>query len=188
MTQSNQEPGKPKAPNAHVAKFIDNLNNLDAGEKARLKRDAGKDLSEARSLGLFYRLLPFNTPERLEKGYFLVATLFPLAEAGRSGCLGDALYHARNPDPNKNKGLDRRIEILLDSDDAQLSYRLQQTIRYLKSKNSPINWQELTEDVLNWNSAFRTVQKKWARAYFRLAAPSTETYVAKAADDSQTEE
>jgi CRISPR type I-E-associated protein CasB/Cse2 len=168
MTQSNQ---KVREPNAHVAKFITNLHALDAGEKARLKRDAGKDLSEARSLGLFYRLLPFGTPAEKESAYFLAATLFPLADSGQSGCLGDALRRVRDPDPKKNKGLDRRIEILLDSDAAQLAFRLRQAVRFLKSNRIPINWQELTEDVLNWNSPYRTVQKKWARAYFKLPTP-----------------
>jgi CRISPR type I-E-associated protein CasB/Cse2 len=168
MTQSNP---KARKPNAHVAEFVSKLNALDAGQKARLKRDAGKDLSEARSLGLFYRLLPFGAPTEKESAYFLAATLFPLADAGQSGCLGDALRRARDPDPKKNKGLDRRIEILLDSDASQLAFRLRQAVRFLKSNRIPINWQELTEDVLNWNSQYRTVQKKWARAYFKLPAP-----------------
>jgi CRISPR type I-E-associated protein CasB/Cse2 len=171
MTQPNK---KPKEPNARVAKFIHNLEALDAGEKARLKRDAGKDISEARSLGLFYRLLPFGTPQWQEKDYFLAATLFPLADPCKSGCLGDALYRARNPDAKQNKGLDRRIEILLDSDDTQLAYRLQQTVRLLKSKGIPVNWPELTEDLLNWNSPYRSVQRRWARAYFKLPTFSDE--------------
>ena len=167
MTRLNPQPNA-RQPNSHVAKFIANLNELDAGGKARLKRDAGKDLSEARSLGLFYRLLPHGTPVERENAYFLAATLFPLADSGRTGCLGDSLYRARDPDSKKNKGLDRRIEILLDADISQLAFRLRQAVRFLKSHRVSINWQELTEDVLHWNSPYRTVQKKWARAYFKL--------------------
>jgi len=163
MTQKNEEKRNP-----HVAKFISNLAALDTGEKAQLKRDAGKDLTEARSLGLFYRLLPFGTTIEKENAYFLVATLYPIAEPAKSGCLGDALFRVRDLDPKKNKGLNQRIKILLDSDMSQLVFRLRQTIRFLKSQRVPVNWHELTEDILNWNSPYRSVQKKWARAYFKL--------------------
>lgn len=179
MTQTNPKPKGPKEPNVHVAKFIANLNGLDAGEKARLKRDAGRDLTEARSLGLFYRLLPHGTPAEKEKDYFLAATLFPLADAGKSGCLGDALHQLRDSDPKKSKGLDRRVETLLDADAAQLAFRLRQAVRLLKANRVTVNWQELTEDVLHWNSPYRNVQKKWARAYFKLPARPN--------DDSQDE-
>lgn len=175
MTQPNP---KPREPSARVVEFVNKLKKLDAGEKARLKRDAGKEMSEARGLGLFYRLLPFGVPEWQVKNYFLAATLFPLADPCEYGCLGDALYRARNPDSKQNKGMDRRIEILLDSDDTQLAYRLQQVVRLLKSKGIPVHWRELTEDLLHWNSPYRTVQRKWARAYFKLPAiPDEDTTV-----------
>lgn len=165
MTQTQTRAMSPR-----IDEFVARLEKLDAGDRARLKRDAGKDLSEARSLGLFFRVIPPGTPTEMEGGYFLVASLFPLADTAKVGSLGDALRQARDPDEKHNLGLDRRIAALLDADIAQLAFRLRQAIRLLNSKGIGVNWTELTSDILNWGSPYRTVQKKWARAYFKLPA------------------
>jgi len=157
-----------------IEKFLQNLSALDAGGKAQLKRDAGKSLAEAKSLGLFYRLLPYGLNAVQEEIYFLLATLYPLADGGDQKNLGASLHTARDPDPKKNRGLDRRVEILLDSDPAQLPFRLRQTVRFLKSKQVSVNWQLLLEDLLRWNNVNRNAQKQWARAYFGISQPITD--------------
>jgi CRISPR system Cascade subunit CasB len=149
--------------------FIDRLGKLDAGGKARLKRCAGKPLSEARdSMALFYRLLPSGIHPAQEEWYFLIATLYPLADGGKVGNLGDSLRRAAST--SNGKGVERRVEILLDGDAVQLPFRLRQAIRFLKSNNVTVNWAQLLEDVLQWNHPKRFVQKQWARAYFADAA------------------
>ena len=57
------------------------------GGKARLKRSAGRSLDEAnRNLALFYSLLPRSgVPVNQEPTYWLVATLYPLADAATTG-------------------------------------------------------------------------------------------------------
>lgn len=170
--------------NEKIEKFLLNLSTLDAGGKARLKRDAGKPLAEAQSLGLFYRLLPYGLSAAQEETFFLIATLYPLADKRDKGNFGDSLHSARDPDPKKNKGLDRRVEILLDSDTAQLSFRLRQAVRFLKSKQVALNWQQLLEDLLRWNYTNRTVQKQWARAYFGTSQPTADEI---ASQESETE-
>lgn len=170
-----------REPNPKVEEFLKRLRALDAGDRAKLKRDAGKTLAEAQSLGLFYRLLPYGLYPAQEETYFLVATLYPLAEEGHEGTLGDALRRARTP---KNaKGLNRRVEILLDSDATQLPFRLRQAIRLLKSNEVKVNWQRLLEDLLQWDHPQRFVQKQWARAYFALSEKSN-----GAGDNLQTAE
>lgn len=151
-----------------IAPFIANLNKLDAGGKARLKRSAGKPLDEANhSLGLFYGLLPHaGVSTWQEPKYWLIATLYPLADATNQGSFGDALQRARSA--KYKKGLDRRVEALLDSDETQLAYRLGQAVRFLRSHRISINWQSLLEDLLQWEHPSRFVQKKWAKAYFSL--------------------
>lgn len=148
-----------------VVEFCERLETLDAGERARLKRNAGRTLAESHhALGLFFRLLPPNVPRYQEATYFLVATLFPLAGSGGEGDLGHALYRAR--DPKYTQGLDRRVEILLDADGDQLPFRLRQAVRFLYSKRVPVNWPQLLQDLLAWNSPKRWVQENWARSYF----------------------
>lgn len=155
-----------REPDPKVKMFFDKLATLDAGGKARLKRDAGKTMDETQSLGLFYRLLPYGLSVTQEEAYFLAATLYPLAEGGSKGNLGDSLRRAR--DLKNHKGLDRRVEILLDADATQLPFRLRQAIKFCKSNRVSVNWQQLLQDLLQWKHPKRFVQKQWARAYFAL--------------------
>lgn len=144
--------------------FIDRLKNLDVGGRARLRRCAGQRIAEAREIGYFYSLLPNGVPVYQEESYFLVATLYPLAEEGNSGDLGDSLRLSRNS--RNQKGLDSRVRFLLDTDEIQLPFRLRQAIRFLKSNRVKINWQQLLDDLLDWNLPNRPVQRRWARSYF----------------------
>lgn len=148
-----------------IHRFIHHLQELDSGERARLKRAAGRPLAEARDvLGLFYQLLPRGVPAGHEEIYFLIATLFPMADAGLGGDLGASLRRARltKADP----GLDRRVRILLDSDAGQLAFRLRQVVRLIQSRRASVNWSELLKDLLYWSHPDRFVQRRWARAYF----------------------
>jgi CRISPR type I-E-associated protein CasB/Cse2 len=157
-----------REPDEKAIKFIEKLNTLDVGEKARLKRDAGKTIAEGQNMGLFYRLLPYGVPTYQEETYFRVAALYPLLKNGTGGNFGAALRQVCDPDPKKNKSLDRRVEILLDADASQLPFRLRQAVRLIRSRNpeARINWLRLLEELLQWNSLSRWVQASWARAYF----------------------
>jgi CRISPR system Cascade subunit CasB len=151
---------------SRITLFINRLEKLDAGERARLKRCAGQTLAEARHgvLGVFYSTLPFDVPGFQHDIYFLVASLYPLTGATDSGDLGVSLRQARNP---KNpKGMDRRMEILLDSDEAQLPHRLRQAIHLLQSSRIRVHWPQLLEDLLYWTHPNRFVQRRWAQSYF----------------------
>jgi CRISPR system Cascade subunit CasB len=148
-----------------ITGFCERLEQLDAGERARLKRNAGRTLAESRNvLGLFFRLVPSNVPRYQEETYFLAATLFPFAEGGDEGNLGHALYLAR--EEKYAQGLDRRVEVLLDADREQLPFRLRQAIRFLDSQRVAVNWPQLLKDLLAWDHPKRYVQENWARAYF----------------------
>lgn len=155
--------------------FCERLATLDAGGRARLKRCAGRPLTASpEALGLFYRLLPPGVPVWQEETYFLLATLYPLADAGDTGNLGAALLRARSP--QNERGLDRRLEVLLDADEGQLPFRLRQAVRFLQSNRVPVSWAQLLHDLLRWNHPERYVQKAWARAYY---APAPQTMPAE---------
>lgn len=152
-----------------IASFCERLEALDPGDRARLKRCAGRSLGESSgALGLFYRLLPQGVSPWEEDTFFLVATLFPLAEGAEEGSLGASLARART-DQNA-RGLDRRVETLLDSDEAQLPVRLRRAIHLLQSQRVGVAWQRLMRDLLYWNHPDRFVQKEWARDYFATAS------------------
>jgi len=84
-----------REPDSKVKAFLERLAKLDTGDKARLKRDAGKPLAEAQSIGLFYRLLPYGLSAAHEETYFLVATLYPLADGGGEGKKSQGLGSSR---------------------------------------------------------------------------------------------
>jgi CRISPR system Cascade subunit CasB len=151
-------------PDPKITFFISRLEHLDPGGRARLKRSAGERLTEAREMAFFFSLLPNGVQEKQEETYFLTATLFPLAEGNGSGDLGMSLRRARS---EKNaKGLDRRVQALLDADEAQLPYRLRRAIFLLRSNRVRVNWARLLQDLLQWNAASRFIQRQWARSYF----------------------
>jgi CRISPR system Cascade subunit CasB len=146
-------------------RFIEALKALDPADKARLKRNAGRTLSESRNaLGLFYRVLPRNVPDSQHDTYFLLATLYPLADSSSDRNLGASVRRVR--DTRTAGGLDRRMAAILDSDLAQLTFRLRQVVRLLHSHRVGVNWERLLRDLLQWNHADRWVQKAWAMAYY----------------------
>jgi CRISPR system Cascade subunit CasB len=150
---------------SRIVQFCERLAELDSGERARLKRNAGRTLAESRNaLGLFFRLLPANVPRFQEEVYFLVATLYPLAESSDEGNLGNTLCEVR--DPKYAQGLDRRVEVLLDANQDQLPFRLRQAIHFVESRRGAVNWSQLLKDLLAWDHPKRYVQENWARAYF----------------------
>jgi len=151
----------------HIQRFMERLAELNPGDRARLKRNAGRTLAGARNASMFYRLVPLGLEDYELDTYFLVATLYPLAEAGGGGNLGTALRRAQSK--SNKAGLDRRVEILLDADKAQLPFRLRQAIRFLQSNRVKVNWPQLLSDLLWWNTPGRKVQQCWARSYFAEA-------------------
>ena len=169
--------------------FIQNLSRLDDGERARLKRNAGNTLAESHQVRLLFyqKILPFDvTSEWQEERYFLIATLYPFDKKQRdkdrqpmpllegnpketdyaeafNTTLGSSFRQALN-DTNK-AGIDRRFSHLLDADSQQLNFQLRQAIMRLTTEWVSIDWRQLTQDILGWDSSTRYVQRKWARDY-----------------------
>lgn len=185
MTEITVETNKTKPPkpmDENIIGFVRNLGKLDAGERGQFKRSAGKSLAEATSaIGLFYRILPPTVPHYHdhEEMYFLVAALYAIRYRADEtlkpiGNFGASLRQARQKDEDKNKGLNRRVEILLDSEQTeQLAYRLRHAVQLLKSQNISINWLQLLQDLLQWQRG-RFVQKRWAKSYFVGSEPEAE--------------
>ena len=171
-----------------VADFVFNLSQLDDGNRARLKRNAGKSLAESRDVQLLFygRVLPRGIPEWQEERYFLLATLYPLDKAQRdrdrrtSGpdkaaqpagspeSFGKSLRRARTED--NQSGLDSRFARLLDAAVDELPFHLRQVVKRLTNDWTPIDWAQLTKDILAWDQAGRRVQRRWARDYVYVAA------------------
>ena len=154
-----------KKEDTRITNFIERLENLESGEKARFKRNAGKTLDKASNIvGTFFRILPHGVQPYDEGWFFLVATLYPTAPAGGTGSLGNMLRQARTPE--NSKGLDRRVEILLDSDTDQLPHRLRRHIQFLAANGKHVDWTTLLADLTQWSHPDSYVRQNWARDYF----------------------
>lgn len=166
MTTSEQTTARQR----QVAEFIAALERLDAAGRARLKRNAGRTLGEARDgYRAFFQALPYDVPDWLHEDYFLVATLFPLAPHREgAGSLGATLRRVRQgrSGADRANSLDRRFQTLLDSDREQLPFRLRQAVRLAAANDLPIDWAALLRDVLAWEWDGRPVQLRWAKDYY----------------------
>ena len=155
-----------------AAEFIAALEQLDAGGLARLKRNAGHTLAEARDVyRAFFQALPYTVGERLHEDYFLIATLFPLAgNRANAGNFGDTMRRvklARGGDESgRANSLDRRFEALLDCDRQHLHFRLRQAVRLATASEQAIDWTQLLLDIIGWDHPERRTQLRWARSYF----------------------
>lgn len=151
-----------------ITSFVAALERLDAAGRARLKRNAGRTLAEARDVQrVFFQALPYEVAGRPyeEESYFLVATLFPLAEPRGGGVgLGATLRRVRQS--RESASLDRRFQALLDSDREQLPFRLRQAVRLAAASEQPVDWSQLLEDLLAWEHPEQYIQLRWARDYF----------------------
>lgn len=173
----------------------------DPGFAASLRRDADRTLSTTRMLvpwAAFHEGL--HLPPRDEELHHLIATLFALDRRGyrraavESDAVGlttptgsDAAARTRNiggsmasrarTAPSEEKGLARRLTILLDSSlepdgTGTLPWRLRRVITLLLSKGGDVDWTQLSWDLALWNHDARFVQRQWAQAFYRESAPA----------------
>lgn len=62
--------------------------------------------------------------------------------------------------------LERRFTALLAAHPDDLPDYLRQAVSFLKSKDVPINWNQLIWDLQKWNDEDRRIQKEWARSFW----------------------
>lgn len=147
--------------------FISYLKSLaekdDRAALAALRRGLGKEPgTEPEMYRYIIPFLPENVYPAQEKAFYLIAALFASHPASTSkGNLGNHLAQARGE--NNADALERRFTALLSAHPDDLPNYLRQTISLLKSKDVPVNWDQLLRDMLWWNDQTR---KRWATAFW----------------------
>ncbi len=152
-----------------AAKYTARLKTLSKADKAKLKRNVGKTLEQSHNVqAVFWRALPYQESMKpyQQEDYFLVATLYPLADSAQTGSIGKALQLASKNNENKSNGYDRRFQALLNANRDQLPFRLRQIISLLKAADVGVDWAQLMRDIRHWESASRYIQKRWAKDYY----------------------
>ncbi len=158
--------------------FISHLESLreDRGALAALRRGLGQPPGTVADM---YRYvvpwLPDDAPRWQEDAYYLVAALFAFHPAeGGMGNLGDHFARPRDPHGD-NTAIERRFTALLAAHPDDLPYYLRQAVSFLRSKEVPVNWDQLLSDIMAWGHPDRYVQKSWARAFWGRPAEETKS-------------
>ncbi|MEW6093465.1 MAG: type I-E CRISPR-associated protein Cse2/CasB [Chloroflexota bacterium] len=151
--------------------FIAYLQGLEAQNDraalAALRRGLGLPPGAAPQMFPFVEpLLPSQRSQKLENACYLIASLFALHPApGGKGNMGDHFRQA-DPEGKGKEALERRFTVLLAAHPEDLPDYLRQAVSFLKSKDSPVDWNQLFWDILAWDDEDRRVQKRWARAFW----------------------
>ncbi len=153
-----------------VHPFIDHLQSLaqkqERGALAALRRGLGQPVGAAPEMFRYVEpFLPKQRSQAQESAYYLVASLFALHPV--TGYIGNMGNHmARTRSESGEDALERRFTALLAAHPDDLPDFLRQSVSYLKSKEVPINWNQLFWDLLNWDHPDHKVQKQWASAFW----------------------
>lgn len=151
-----------------VERFVGYLEELaerrDRAALATLKRSLA--FSPGSDLRSFRYVEPWvvDSEERARETFYLVAGLFALHPVSGDVRLPEALADVYRR--NEKRSLEARFLALLDSDLDQLPDRLRRIMPLLPD-GVGIDWVELMSDLLYWFKPERTVQRAWARQFYR---------------------
>lgn len=155
--------------NQEIHPFIRYLQKLEADKNraalASLRRGLGQPPGTVADMYRYVEPFLGADARYKEDAYYLVAALFALhPESTDSGDMGSHMAAARSE--GGEDALERRFTALLAAHPDDLPDYLRQAVSFLKSKDIPINWNELLKDLQGWGHAERYVQKKWARSFW----------------------
>jgi CRISPR system Cascade subunit CasB len=164
---------------AHLEKFV---REKDRGALATLRRGLGKIPGTVREMDRYVlRSLPADVTGRQEDAYYLIGALFAYWYQGRDNMvenppanLGESLRllvnHEATETGNREdaeKRVEKRLIALLNCHWDDLPEHLRYIIGLLKSKDIPVGWTQLLRDIQGWQQESRSVQRKWARYFWR---------------------
>lgn len=162
----------------NVVPFVQYLERLrdkdDKGSLAVLRRGLGKSPGEAP--GMFRYVVPWlgmGVKPWQEEVFYIVASLFAShPQPGGEGSIGSAFY--RLAMDKSVESIERRFVALLNCHPDELKEHLRHAISLLKSRQIPIGWHCLFQDLLGWRHRSRYVQKSWARDFWGAATEADE--------------
>lgn len=159
--------------------FIAHLQELsikdDRGALASLRRGLGQPPGAAAEMFRYVEpFLPQIRSRAQEAAYYMIASLYAMhSKSTNTGNIGAHMAQTRSE--GGEEALERRFTTLLAAHSEDLPNYLRQTISFLKSKDIPVNWNQLFWDIQNWDDEDHRVQKKWASAFWGRAQTVSET-------------
>lgn len=156
--------------------WLEKLNESDTKVRAVLRRSLAFDPGQ--HVPAFPYVESFLKGEHegwRREAHYLVAALW--ASHWREGRAGAALPLARACAAHQLKSgsasTGRRFINLLDADREQLPHRLRQMTMLLNEQ--PIDFERLLSDLLGWHRDDKRSQNVWARDFYRILNPASQT-------------
>lgn len=150
------------------------LKDLSSGERAALKRCAGKCLREADAgaLQAFFTVYEGRIPSFAQERYFAVACLACLWKEEERVAPRPLPYCLQIVNRNRDsEGMDHRFRALLDTawndEEGFLITKLTRLVKQVKAAGLGISpdFEQLLTDLLAWNHDSRYVQRRWMEQY-----------------------
>lgn len=164
------------------------------GALAALRRGLGKPPGTVAEMYPFVvRYLPERASRRVEDAYFLIAALFAwhqvdwTAREERKEKRNFGASFRRLALSADSQSIEKRFVALLDARSEDLPEHLRHAIGMMKSKEIPVDWVQLLEQVSVWGHDERRVQRAWARTYWGSSSadiPKSETAGDQASGDA----
>jgi CRISPR system Cascade subunit CasB len=159
--------------------YSQRLETLSDGQRASLKRCAGRLLREAdaRALSAFYSVLSRKESTWREELIFAalcMACLWRREDVQAPKPFISCLLNVASGE--QSESLDNRLRELLDTayhETDFLSIKLYRLVRRLRAEGERPDFDALTGDLLRWNHPDKYIQLKWAREYFGRGTKET---------------
>ncbi|NMD15041.1 MAG: type I-E CRISPR-associated protein Cse2/CasB [Caldisericales bacterium] len=157
--------------------FVESLEYLveksDRAGLATLRKGLGKEPGTVTEMYKYvYSRIPGQTNLFDEKIYFLIASLFALWHQGKQKLEKDfegdfgKTFNQINKN-SKSESIEKRFTAIINSHFDDLPNHLRHAVSLAKSKDVPINWSFLLEDLKWWNNDDKRVQRKWMKSFLQ---------------------
>ncbi|OQB75035.1 MAG: CRISPR-associated protein Cse2 (CRISPR_cse2) [bacterium ADurb.Bin132] len=157
--------------------FVESLEYLveksDRAGLATLRKGLGKEPGTVTEMYKYvYSRIPGQTNLFDEKIYFLTASLFALWYQGKQDLVKDfegdlgKTFNQINKN-SKSESIEKRFTAIINSHFDDLPNHLRHAVSLAKSKDVPVNWSFLLEDLKWWNNDDKRVQKKWMKSFLQ---------------------
>lgn len=140
---------------------------------AKLRHAAENPMQHPELFYLLDDVVPESFHSTWQENCFLsVPCLFALhlQHTDKSINLGDALYALRRSTDAKSS-LDLRFNGLINADSEDVYQLLRPLIMRLENAKVEINFAKLYDDLVNWRSEDKRIQRAWAKSYYRNPNP-----------------
>jgi CRISPR system Cascade subunit CasB len=194
-------PAPPARQHPLIARLVQLKERDDRAALAALRRGLGKPAGTVPEMFRYVEpFIPVDEYARHVDAAYLVASLFGLhpnhggpaeeTPSRQQRGFGASLAHIRRREgsTDDDEGVARRFSALLNSDREGLPTHLRHlmTLLHSRSPETPIDYGQLYNDVIRWESTDRSVQRDWAAGFWRRTTVGNDEAPATNDDDTTT--